>query len=356
MIKNKEVFISIKQEIKAEAHRLGFILAGVTTPEPPPHLAVYQEWLSQGRQADMAYLAREEAVLRRSDPRMILPECRSILALAVRYPAPPAGAQMPPEGRYGRVASYAWGEDYHLVLPEKMKSLAAFIEQLVGHPVPNRCYTDTGPILERELAQRAGLGWIGKNTCLINPDLGSYFFLAEIFLGLELEPDSPFEADRCGSCRRCLEACPTGCILPDRTLDARRCISYLTIENKGSIPEDLRPLLGDRVFGCDACQLACPWNRFAEGEIAAEFPGLPGVPTPDLAEALSLTPEAFDLRFQDSPVRRSKRQGYLRNASVALGNSESPGAAPALERAAADPDPLIREHALWALQRIKKGT
>jgi epoxyqueuosine reductase len=352
---------TLAQSIKSEARRLGFDLAGFTTPDPPPHGPVYENWLALGRHGRMGYLATERARARRLDPRLILPECRTILALGIRYSAPtppPAG-----EGRVraGRVAAYAWGADYHLVLPERLKSLVAFIENEVGHPIPNRWYTDTGPLLERDLAQRAGLGWIGWNTCLINPRLGSYFLLAEILLGLELAPDAPFAADRCGTCRRCIQACPTGCLLPDRTLDARRSISYLTIENKGEIPPELRPLIGEWVFGCDLCQAACPWNRSAAPAGDPAFAPRPGRPRPDLLAELALSPPEFARRFEDSPIRRVQWRGYLRNAAVALGNAlaqtseflenSEVSARAALQRAAQDDDPLIREHASWALEK-----
>jgi epoxyqueuosine reductase len=252
------------------------------------------------------------------------------------------------------VASYAWGDDYHDVLSERLRSLVAFIEAQVGHPVPNRCYTDTGPLLERDLAQRAGLGWIGKNTCLIHPRLGSYFLLAELLLGIDLDPDPPFLPDRCGSCTRCIDACPTACILPDRTLDATRCISYLTIELKGAIPLDLRPQVGDWVFGCDVCQQVCPWNqRFAESQGDPAFAPRPAVPDPDLSAELALTPQAFSAKFKGSPVKRARRRGYLRNVAVALGNHADPAAIPALAEALRhDPEPLVRRHAAWALGQI----
>ena len=236
-----------------------------------------------------------------------------------------------------------------------MKQLVAFIEAQVGAPIPNRWYTDTGPILERDLAQRAGLGWIGKNTCLINPRMGSTFFLSEILLDLELEPDPPFATDQCGTCTRCLDACPTQCILPDRTLEARRCISYLTIELKDEIPEDLRPLMGNWVFGCDVCQQVCPWNRFAQ-EADPAFASQDMIPLPILTEELHLAPEAFNHKFKRSPVKRAKRRGYLRNVSVALGNAGDPSALPALEAALEDSEPMVREHAAWAIKNIKEKT
>lgn len=299
----------------------------------------------------MRYLADETSRARRADPRLILPECQSILVLGTPY-HPPSRLSASASRIQGRIAAYAWGRDYHLVLPERMKQLVAFIESQVGHPIPNRWYTDTGPILERDLAQRAGLGWIGKNTCLIHPRFGSTFFLSEILLGLELDPDLPFTADQCGTCTRCLDACPTQCIQPDRTLDARRCISYLTIENKGEIPEDLRVQMGNWVFGCDACQQACPWNRFAP-EADAAFEKLVQLRT--LTEDLALTPKAFNRAFKDSPIQRTKRRGYLRNVSVALGNLGEESTLPALELALEDPEPLVREHAAWAIQTIQEN-
>ena len=349
--------MTLAQLIKNEARRLGFTQVGITTPAPPPHLPTYENWLAQGRHGSMDYLAGERAIECRRDPRLVLPECRSILVLAVRYPDPWTNKleQVPEGGPTGRVAAYAWGQDYHLVLAKRLKLLAGFIEEQAGGPVPNRFYTDTGPLLERELAQRAGLGWIGRNTCLINPRLGSYFLLAEILLGIELEPDEPITFDRCGTCRRCMDACPTGCIQPDRTLDARRCISYLTIENRGNIQPDLRPLMGQWIFGCDVCQMVCPWNRFSAKDYDQAFAPHPNLSNPDLKSDLALTPQEFNLRFRDSPIRRTHRSGYLRNVAVALGNSGDPAAIPALESALQIEDMLIREHSAWAKKQIRKS-
>lgn len=350
----------MKFALKQEALRLGFLLAGVTTPEPPQHVGVFERWVEQGRHGEMDYLSSQRSLLRRADPRQILPQCRSILVLAAPYNPPQAQPHQPGAGK---VAAYAWGADYHDLLIPKLQRLVDFLEAKTGQPVPNRYYTDTGPILERDLAQRAGLGWIGKNTLLIHPQHGSYFFLAEILLGIELEPDPPMLTDHCGSCTRCIDACPTACILPDRTLDARRCISYLTIELKGSIPEDLRPQIGDWVFGCDVCQQVCPWNERFSGPGSAvsqmgseNFPPLPQVPQPDLVQELSLSPEAFNRKFKGSPIKRAKRRGYLRNVAVALGNTARSGdddVVEALKNACNDPEPLISEHARWALSRVK---
>ncbi len=310
----------------------------------------------------MAYLATERSRQRRADPKQILPECKSILILGIPYNLPPSSLLQKESSRplslrgkksTGRVASYALGDDYHLILPERLKSLVTFIEAQVGHPIANRYYTDTGPLLERDLAQRAGLGWIGKNTCLINPRAGSYFLLAEILLGLPLDPDPPFAADHCGTCTRCLDACPTNCILPDRTLDARRCISYLTIENKGATPADLRPLMQDWIFGCDLCQQVCPWNKFSPPEGDASFRPHAGSPRPDLIHALAFTPEAFNRQFKHSPIQRAKRRGFLRNVAIALGNIGDESALAALDRASGNSEPLVQEHAQWAKEQIK---
>jgi epoxyqueuosine reductase len=242
-------------------------------------------------------------------------------------------------------------------LPERLKALVAFLNRQVGREVPNRWYTDTGPVLERDLAQRAGLGWIGKNTCLIHPAQGSYFFLAEIFLGIELAVDPPFQADHCGTCTRCLEACPTGCILPDRTLDARRCISYQTIELRGALQQDLRQALGEWVFGCDVCQQVCPWNiRFASPQVDPAFAPRAGMPWLDLGQVLSLTSHDFNRLFKDSPLKRAKRRGLLRNSAIVLGNEVELASVPVLKNALInDPEPLVRGHAAWALGQIGSG-
>jgi epoxyqueuosine reductase len=344
------VVSSLETLIKEEARRLGFPLAGITTPEPPPHWPAYEKWLAMGRHASMQYLADENSRARRANPLLILPECQSILMLGIHY----APAQQSTDPTNGQVAAYAWGEDYHLVIPPRLRSLIAFIEAQVRHPVPNCYYTDTGPVLERDFAMRAGLGWIGKNTCLINPNNGSYFLLAEILLGIKLEPDLPFPTDHCGSCTRCIKACPTGCILPDRTLDANRCISYLTIENKTEIPEALRSRMDNWIFGCDICQMVCPWNkRFASDKYDPAFAPRSNVPQPDLAKEINLTPEEFNRKFKTNPIKRAKRRGYLRNVAVALGNTGHEEKLPTLENALNDEESLIREHAQWAIDKIR---
>ena len=369
------MFQKLALKIKNEAKNQGFILAGFTTPAPPPHISTYLNWLDAGRHASMRYLADDRARTRRADPNLILPQAESILILAAPYPDPKLATVNPTldvERGKGLISAYAWEDDYHITLKEKLNNIITFIEEEVGEKIPNRWYTDTGSILEKDLAQRAGLGWIGKNTCLINPKIGSYFFLAEIFLGIKLSPDEAFTSDHCGSCTRCIDACPTQAILPNRTLDANLCISYLTIENKDEIPEELRPKLGNLIFGCDICQTVCPWNeknlrpppktsrRFSEKTIPSINPtcgtlkeNLKIDPRPNLIEELSLSPQEFNKKFKNNPVKRAKRRGYLRNVAVALGNEGDPAAIPALEKALEDAEPLLRDHAKWALDKIK---
>lgn len=341
-------------DIRAEAQRAGFDLSGVTTPARPAHFDTYTAWLDAGRHADMAYLATQRARAVRADPRQVLDGSRSILVLGMRYPDPRAIPDAQPGEACGRVASYAWGDDYHDVIPERLAPLADLLGAQLAEGLHNKTYTDTGPVLERDLAQRAGLGWAGKNTCLISPSSGSYYLLAEMFTSADIPPSPPLQTDLCGSCTRCIQACPTSCILPDRTIDAGRCISYLTIENKGAIPADLRPQVGEWVFGCDICQMVCPWNiRFSDIAGGEAFAPCDDVPRPVLRKELHLTPQEFNRKFKRSPLRRAKRRGYLRNAAVVLGNLKDPAAVPDLGFSLlSEPEPLVRAHAAWALGQI----
>lgn len=346
--------MDLKTELQTEASRLGFALFGVTTAVPPQSMPIYLSWLEAGLHGEMAYLASDRAVERRGDPLRILPDTKSIIVVGIRYPQPMVFPTSSGGKLEGRVAAYALGQDYHEFIPPRLEQLAAFMQQKTGSPVISRAYTDTGPILERDLASSAGLGWIGKNTCLITPQSGSFFLLAELLSNVELEPDNPFTTDYCGTCQRCIEACPTQCILPGRTIDARRCISYLTIEKKGSIPVSLRPQLGNWVFGCDVCQQVCPWNiRFTSDQIDVDLHPSEEIAHPILTAEMTLSPQEFNRKFKKSPVQRARRRGYLRNVAVALGNSGSPEAIPGLaltlER---EPVPLIRAHAAWALGQI----
>jgi epoxyqueuosine reductase len=299
----------------------------------------------------MSYLAKERALERRRDPGIIMPQCRSILVLASSYLTPAALRQ---SKNKPAVAAYALGDDYHDVFITRLTRLVSWLEEQVGHPIEHRMYTDTGPLLERELAQRSGLGWIGKNTCLIHPELGSFLLIAEVMIDLELPPDEPFQGDRCGTCSRCLEACPTGCILPNRTLDARRCISYLTIENNGAIPRELRPMLENWVFGCDICQRVCPWNvRFAQAKDDPAFHPRAFLESPSLRAFLELQPDSFRELLHQSPLKRAKRQGLVRNAAVAAGAQFEKKLAPVLVKTMEeDEHALARSHAAWALGQI----
>lgn len=339
---------TLTQKIKERAHELGFPLAGVTTPDPPLQRGFLQNWLQAGYQASMDWIGTDYSLERRADPRVILPECRSILVLGSPYSAPRGNVGG------GNIAAYALNQDYHDVLGKRLQALVEAIEDWVGEPVPNRWYTDTGPVLEKELAMRAGLGWIGKNTILINKEYGSYFFLAEILLGIELIIDPPITENYCGDCTRCLVTCPTGALREPYTLDANRCISYLTIEHRGEIPEGLRSRIGDWIFGCDICQLICPWNKPGQeaSNILEEFRPREEILEVDLIEELGLCQEEFSTRFKGSPVKRAKRRGYLRNVAIALGNRGEEDALPALEKALEAPEPLIRKSSAWALGKI----
>ena len=248
----------------------------------------------------------------------------------------------------GRIARYAWGDDYHDVITAKLDKIDIYLREFGGE---QKCYVDTGPVLERDYAAQAGIGWHGKSTMLIDRHLGTWFFLAEILTTLELPADEPIP-NRCGTCERCITACPTGAITAPHRVDARRCISYLTIELKGAIPLDLRPLIGDRIFGCDDCLDACPWNRFAQESREAAFSAR-RLTEMSLREYLELSDAEFRTLFKNSPIKRIKRRGFLRNVCVALGNAGDTSDIPALERAARDPEPLIAEHARWAIDQIR---
>jgi epoxyqueuosine reductase len=358
---------SSSERIKEEARRLGFDLVGIAAAKRPFHAGAFLDWLSLGRHAGMGWMSRDPE--RRLDPGRVLPGARSVVVVGLSY----FTADPPPEiwndPARGRIARYAWGRDYHEVLLPMLEELGAFIESEVGEPLARRAYVDTGPVLEREVAATAGIGFVGKNTLLISPRLGSYVLLGEILLNRELTPDEPAGeggavlhdagVDRlgtCGSCMRCQSACPTRAFPTPHVLDSRRCISYLTIEHRGSIPEELRPLMGNWIFGCDECQTVCPWVRQFSGQGRVKFLSPdPDRMAPKLTDLLQLDESAFRDRFAGSPVLRSKRCGLLRNAAIALGNSGSPDAIPALHGAAADADPLVREHANWALRRIAGG-
>jgi epoxyqueuosine reductase len=336
----------VKEAIRSKAVELGFDLCRVTSADAPARAEFFKNWIENNHHGEMGYLARNAH--KRVEPRQVLDGARSVIVLAASY--------FRDEENHGTcrgiVARYARFQDYHDVLGERLKVLAQFVDEAGGPGARSRWYVDTGPILERDLAQRAGIGFIGKHTNLISRGLGNWFFLSEIITTLELEPDPP-EENRCGVCSRCITACPTRAITAPFQLDARRCISYLTIELKGPIPEALRPAIGNRIYGCDDCLAVCPWNRFArEGAIMKEH-ARPDLGTPDLLDLLSLDDAGFKRRFAGMPMLRTKRRGLLRNVCVALGNVGDTSALPALRRAMLDPEPLITEHARWAIEQIE---
>ena len=339
---------STKETIAASALALGFTSVGFASASAAPHAERLHAWLAAGRHGTMRWMARDPD--RRADPRLVLRGARTVISVSLSY----YRGECPAEGNgapRGRIARYAWGRDYHKRIRRRLRLLARAIRE--------RCpgatwlaYVDTGPVLDRAWAERAGLGWIGKNTNVIAPVRGSYSFLGEILTDLALEPDAPAR-NHCGTCARCIAACPTGAIVGPYQLDARRCISYLTIEHRGAIPVELRPAIGSRIFGCDDCQEVCPWNRFAVPTQDPEFADRPEQKTPELIPLLTLDEEAFRTRYQGTAILRAKRAGFARNVAVALGNSGDRAAigplAQALEK---DPDATVRGHAAWALGRI----
>ena len=344
--------------IRQRAHALGFDDCRFTTAQAPATGNELHRWLASGQHGEMGYLERNAE--KRGNPELVLPGVRSVICLAVSY----AGEISKPETvsphrqspvvnrKLGVVARYARFADYHDVLAERLKALTVFINQLGGEPTRSLWYVDTGPVLERDLAQRAGIGFVGKHTNVISRKLGNWIFLAEILTTLDLEPDPP-EKNRCGSCTRCITACPTQAITAPFQLDARRCISYLTIELKGSIPVELRPAIGNRIYGCDDCLAACPWNRFAQASRLMQPHARADLATPELIALLKLDDAGFKARFSGTPMLRTKRRGLLRNVCVALGNIGDAEALPALREAAGDSEPLVAERARWAVEQIE---
>lgn len=339
-------------QIKTGARELGFNVAGITSVEPLARAdAAFQEWREAGFAAGMEYMTRRPDLHAR--PRVLVPYALSLITLAVDYYADAPIFEH--EHRYGRVARYAWGLDYHDVVKPRLQRLVGKIEDIVARPIHARCFVDAVPLLERAAAARAGIGFFGKNTNLLQPRSGSWFFLSEILLDLELPADDHEIKISCGSCRRCLDACPTNAFAGAYRLDSRRCISYLTIENNGAIPRELRSGMGDWIFGCDVCQDVCPFNRFASQTEWPEFHPDAGIgPRLDLAEVLSIrTDDEFRERFRGTPLTRPKRRGLLRNAAIVAANIGATSVVPSLaDRIKSDPEPLIRSHCLWALGQL----
>ena len=340
--------VDAKPLLVAKAHALGFALCRVARCGPPRHGPDFGLWLDAGMAGEMSpWLERGRD--KRVDPQTVLPDARSVVVLAMNYWQGPRTAAQSRDDT-GRVARYAWGDDYHEMIETRLRALDGFLQE---HGGSQRYYVDTGPVLERDFAAEAGVGWQGKSTMLLHPELGTWYFLAELLTTLDLEPDEPVR-HRCGSCTRCLDACPTGAIRRDRPfqLDARLCISYLTIEHKGAIPLELRPLMGDRIYGCDDCLDACPWNRFAQVSREATFQARPATAGVPLRDFLAMSDEDFRAAFKGSPIKRTKRRGLLRNVCVALGNVGTAVDLSALERTAAHEEELVAEHARWAIARI----
>jgi len=380
MLAEPDVQKELAARLKDHARALGFDLVGVVDPARSAHLPHFHRWLAAGLHGDMAYLARADAVRRRGDLSLSLESVRSAVVVGQNYYVH-AGDGEPADASRGIIARYARGRDYHKVIEGRLRELHRWIESEAGSPVGGRVYVDTGPILERELGQRAGFGWFGKNTMLIAPRQGSYFFRGILLLDLALPVDEAFAEERCGTCRRCLDACPTGALKGydangAPVMDARLCISYLTIEHRGPIPRDLRRPIGNRIFGCDICQEVCPFNlKFAEltseAGYAARGPGErpvgvqaeagseegrhPGTHAPSLIELMRMTPDHWDSFSRGSAIRRAGYAGFKRNVAVAIGNwlrqvdEPQPEAIAALIDALADPQPLVRGHAAWAL-------
>ena len=340
----------MKETIRDRARQLGFDDCRFTTAKPPDHADAYQRWLDQGRHGELGWLERNTH--KRLDPTEIVPDAKSIVCLTTSYSGDVDNTESGPIARYARY------RDYHDVIAEPLKKLTAFINEMLGEEPRSKAslwYTDTGPILERDVAQRSGIGFVGKHTNLISRRNGNWIFLSEIITRLELKPDPP-APNRCGKCTACIDVCPTEAIVAPFELDARRCISYLTIELKGSIPEAFRPAIGRRIYGCDDCLEACPWNRFAQAGHMMKGEERTDLQVPDLVELLSLDEAAFRDRFRGSPMFRTKRRGVLRNVCVALGNSAGRDALPALETARQDSEALIAEHAKWAIDQIEART
>jgi epoxyqueuosine reductase len=354
----------MKEKIRQRALELGFDDCRFTSAAAPASAEQFQNWLAQKNHGGMAYLERNAA--KRIDPQKVLAGASSVIVLAASYAkrdeccvmrdkTPTADAGHASRiTHHGTIARYARFDDYHDVLGERLKSLAEFVNQLGTADTRSLWYVDTGPVLERDFAQRAGLGFVGKHTNLISRKLGNWIFLSEILTTLELEPDAP-EKNHCGKCTRCIAACPTGAITAPFQLDARKCISYLTIELKGSIPVEFRRAIGNRIYGCDDCLAVCPWNKFAREGSLMKPHAKAELNSPDLIELLQLDDAGFKSRFAGSPILRTKRRGFLRNVCVALGNASDASALPALEKAAHDTEPLIAEHARWAMELLQNS-
>ena len=345
--------MEIKQALVKKAGELGFNFVGVVAAQPSPHLAAYLAWIGAQMHGEMGYLARPDRQIRREDLRVILPNVQTLICVGLDYHTQQVPAALAADPARGRISNYAWQVDYHAVMTPKLKELGQWLKGVTAQEVSNRVYVDTGAILEKSHASEAGLGFVGKNTLLIRPKSGSYFFLGELLTTLRLEPDIPQPMPNCGHCTRCLTACPTAAFPQPFVLDARKCISYLTIELKGAIPREFRRKLGNWIYGCDICQEVCPWNRFAKPTNAGWF-GADSAEkiAPKLLDLLALDEAAFNTRFAHSPIKRIKRRRLLRNVCYAAGNWGHISAEQPLIRLLNDSEPLIRGAAAWALGQL----
>lgn len=339
--------------VKAKAAALGFNRIGIIAAAPGRRLDAYLRWVEAGMHGKMGYLARPDRLIRRQDLNVIVPNVRSIICVALDYQTLTVPPHIANDPSRGRISNYAWGVDYHDIMTPRLQELADWLASMAKDDVSSRVYVDTGAILERDHGESAGLGFTGKNTMLIAPRAGSLFFLGELLTTLPLEPDVPPPMPSCGSCQSCLDACPTNAFPEPYVLDARRCISYLTIELNGWIPRELRPLMHNWIYGCDVCQDVCPFNRFAPQTLETDFAPVDWeTAVPPLLDILALDNAAFNQRFANSPIKRIRRRRLLRNACVAAGNWGSETAVPALAKLLTDEEPLIRGHAAWALGQI----
>lgn len=347
---------SAASRIKAKAVELGFNLSGIARSGRPRHYAFYRSWLDKGYAGRMHYL--ETGAQKRGDPTQVLPGAKSVICCALAY----ASSSKPEsvDSALGTVSNYAWGKDYHKIMLRMLEALAGFIRSEIAPGSQVKPYVDTGALLERDFAQEAGLGWIGKNTCLIHPGSGSFFFLGELLTDLELDYDEPFAYDHCGTCTRCMEACPTGALPAPRLLDATRCISYLTIEHRGPVAQESRSWIGNHLAGCDICQDVCPFNRDPVATHLDEFHPRPllarnGPGAVSLKELAEMSPDVLEDRvLRDSPLKRLKVQGLKRNAFMAMGNSGDRRFVPVLKRLAGDvDDPVLADAIQWALAKLR---
>jgi epoxyqueuosine reductase len=338
--------MSLEGLVKAQAYGLGFDLVGITSLGPMETAGAFDSWIESGFAGEMDYLSRGAA--KRRDSRLPVATTTNAIVVGLSY-----GGREPS----GPIARYARGDDYHDVMTGRLEELHRWLEAEAGRPIRGKAYVDTGPILERDLARRAGLGWFGKNTNLINPRIGSFFFIGVLLVEFDLTEDAPFEADRCGSCTRCLDACPTDAFVEARVLDATKCISYLTIEAKGAIPLEQREKIGSLIYGCDICQDVCPWNvRFSQDLREDAFRPrdiFDGDARAIAKKILTMSDDSFRTELKGSPVKRAKRRGLARNAATALGNVGTTDDIATLIAALDDQEPLVSEHAAWALNRIK---